>query len=83
MTNTEIDLTEVLSRESETELELQYGIELILIAEVGPAGGNPLYGVQGEAADIIKFMKEWYFGPDYCNVDREIESCYPELLETA
>ena len=65
MKTIELDLD--LSREDEIELEQQYGIKLVLITEDGPAGGMPLYSVQGDSADLIKFLKEWYYGPDFGN----------------
>ena len=83
MATIELDLTNVLSREAEVELELQYGIELVLVTENGPAGGNPLYSVQGEGADIVKFLKEWYYGPDFGNdaaIMGEIEDTFSELF---
>ena len=83
MKTIELDLTNVLSREAEIELELQYGIELVLVTEVGPAGGNPLYSVQGDSADIVKFLKEWYYGPDFgseADIMNEIEAAFAELF---
>ena len=83
MKTIELDLTNVLSREAEIELELQYGIELVLVTAVGPAGGNPLYSVQGDSADIVKFLKEWYYGPDFGNetdIMNEIEAAFAELF---
>jgi hypothetical protein len=79
----ELDLIDVLPHETEVELELKYGIELVLITENGPAGGNPLYSVQGDGADIVKFLKEWYYGPDYGNdaaIMGEIEEVFPDLF---
>ena len=63
MAKIELDLD--LSREDEIELEQQYGIKLVMVTAGGPAGGMSLYSVQGDSADIIKFLKEWYYGPDY------------------
>ena len=83
MKTIELDLTNVLSHEDEIELEQQYGIKLVLVTEDGPAGGNPLYSVQGDDADLIKFLKEWYYGSDYGNeadIMDEIEAVFSELL---
>ena len=83
MKTIELDLTNVLSREAEIELEQQYGIKLVLVTEGGPAGGNLLYSVQGDGADIIKFLKEWYYGPDFgseADIMDEIEAAFSELL---
>ena len=83
MKTIELDLANALSREAEIELELQYGIELVLITEDGPAGGNPLYSVQGDSADIVTFLKEWYYGPDFGNeadIMNEIEAAFAELF---
>ena len=83
MKTIELDLANALSREAEIELELQYGIELVLVTAVGPAGGNPQYSVQGDGADIIKFLKEWYYGPDFGNeadIMSEIEAAFAELF---
>ena len=77
MKTIELDLD--LTREDEIELELQYGIKLVLVTAVGPAGDNPLYSVQGNVADIIKFLKEWYYGPDYgsdADIMDEIEAAF-------
>jgi hypothetical protein len=83
MATIELDIINVLSREAEVELELQYGIELMLITENGPAGGNPLYSVQGNSTDIIKFLKEWYYGPDFGTeafIMGEIKAVYSNLF---
>ena len=81
MKTIELDLD--LTREAEIELELQYGIKLVLITAVGPAGGMPLYSVQGDSADIVTFLKEWYYGPDFGNeadIMNEIEAAFAELF---
>ena len=84
MKTIELDLN--LDREDEIELEQQYGIKFMVVIANGPPGGNPLYSlysVQGDSADIVKFLKEWYYGPDFgseTDIMDEIEAAFSELL---
>lgn len=35
-----------------------YGLEMEIVSEVGPGGGNPLCAVIGMPHDIVKFLEE-------------------------
>lgn len=37
----------------------KHGLRVALVAEKGPAGGNPLYRFTGSRSDLVALVNEW------------------------